>query len=230
MPFLFSGLADIQEVTRAIHGGSYLNTGFMYSAGNWWILKDSPWKPKQEVDNLCVAMTTDHLRRNSRRSCFNIKCGISTVGLRTSGHWLDYLWHEPKTESVDTLECTCFWLWQGQFWTSWHFINKYTQGNTVRLTGQKCHFARWRQQERPIMEIGMSAVTIELAIFITNFFTNEFKWGCYSRVFLKCTRMAIMPILASQTLLRGNKKIQWKVLPQWEQNPGLSWPLILSPF
>ena len=43
-----------------------------------------------------------------------------------------------------------------------------------------------------------------------------------SRVYSKCTRMVIMPILASEALLRENKKSSEKCYPWWEKNLGLS--------
>ena len=45
------------------------------------------------------------------------------------------------------------------------------------------------------------------------------------RVFSKCTRMAIMLILAAEVLLRENKKIQWEMVPTVGIEPG---PLITS--
>ena len=40
--------------------------------------------------------------------------------------------------------------------------------------------------------------------------------GCLIDLFSKCTRMAIMPILAAEALLHENKKSSEKCYPQWE--------------
>ena len=95
----------MQEVTSTIHFIEVLTLtqDSCTQRGNRWILIDSPWKPKQKVDNLSVTMTTDHLRVNSGRSCFHIKSSISIVRLRTDGQWQDYLWRERTSGSSDTL-------------------------------------------------------------------------------------------------------------------------------